>query len=107
MPRHLSLDELRAGLPEILASPKAEGIVRAIIIRPRPGERRDLGACDISQRLGVHGDHWANGSWKSTEEGRPHPDVQVCIMNARCIQLIAQERANWPPAGDNLFVDMD
>ena len=38
---------------------------------------------------------------------KPHPDVQICIMNARCIQLIAQERANWPPAGDNLFIDMD
>ena len=28
-------------------------------------------------------------------------------MNARCIDLIAGERSNWPPAGDNLFVDMD
>ena len=28
-------------------------------------------------------------------------------MNARCIGLIAQERSNWPPAGDNLFIDMD
>jgi len=28
-------------------------------------------------------------------------------MNARCIDLIAQERSNWPPAGDNLFIDMD
>ena len=28
-------------------------------------------------------------------------------MNARCIALIAQERQNWPPAGDNLFIDMD
>jgi MOSC domain-containing protein YiiM len=28
-------------------------------------------------------------------------------MNARCIGLIAQERSNWAPAGDNLFLDMD
>src|SRR5262245_4689822 len=28
-------------------------------------------------------------------------------MNARCIALIAQERQNWAPAGDNLFIDMD
>ena len=28
-------------------------------------------------------------------------------MNARCIDLVAVERSNWPPAGDNLFVDMD
>jgi MOSC domain-containing protein YiiM len=28
-------------------------------------------------------------------------------MNSRCIDLIAGDRSNWPPAGDNLFVDMD
>ena len=29
------------------------------------------------------------------------------MMNARCIDLIAQERSDWAPAGDNLFIDMD
>ena len=43
----------------------------------------------------------------STEDGKPHPDVQICIMNARCIAHIAQERDRWKLAGDNLFVDMD
>ena len=42
-----------------------------------------------------------------TEEGKPHPDVQICIMNARTITLIAGEKEHWPPAGDNLFVDLD
>ena len=63
--------------------------------------------CEISLEYGVFGDHWAKGCWLSTEDGEPHPDVQICIKNARCIQLIAQERFNWPPAGDNLFIDMD
>lgn len=107
MPRHLTLDELRAGLPDILGSPRDKGILRAIVIRPASGERRHLESCEVSLRLGMHGDHWAKGCWKSTEEGKPHPDVQVCIMNARCIQLIAQERSNWPAVGDNLFIDMD
>ncbi|MGZ0189755.1 MAG: MOSC domain-containing protein, partial [Alphaproteobacteria bacterium] len=49
----------------------------------------------------------ANGCWKSTEDGKPHPDVQICIMNSRCINHIAGSRENWAPAGDNLFVDMD
>ncbi|MEM7294094.1 MAG: MOSC domain-containing protein, partial [Pseudomonadota bacterium] len=34
-------------------------------------------------------------------------DVQICMMNARCIALIAQSRENWAPAGDNLFLDLD
>ena len=107
MPRQLPLDELNAGLAHIRAAPKDQGTLRAIIARPAQGERRDLEVCEISLDSGVHGDHWAKGCWKSTADGRPDPDVQICMMNARCIQLIAQERSNWPPAGDNFFIDMD
>ena len=38
MPRHRTLAELNAGLPEILASPSDNGTLRAIVIRP-PGRR--------------------------------------------------------------------
>jgi MOSC domain-containing protein YiiM len=107
MPRHLTRDELDAGLPHILAAPKDNGLLEAIVIRPRPGERLDVQAARVSSAHGVEGDHWANGCWRSLPDGSPDPDVQVCIMNARCIALIAQERANWAAAGDNLFVDMD
>jgi MOSC domain-containing protein YiiM len=107
MPRHRTLDELRAAIPEILASPADEGRLDAIVVRPGPGERLELDRCQLSRAGGVEGDQWAKGSWMSTEDGRPHPDVQVCIMNSRCIAVIAGERDNWAPAGDNLFVDFD
>ncbi|MEM7170415.1 MAG: MOSC domain-containing protein [Pseudomonadota bacterium] len=107
MAKHLSREELLAGLPHILASPKDEGELQAIVVRPQKKERLDVKSCEISLAQGVHGDHWSRGCWKTTEDGKPHPDVQICIMNARCIGLIAQERSNWPPAGDNLFIDMD
>ena len=107
MADHLSMDELEAGLPHILDAPKDDGVLEAIVVRPVSGERRDLETCEISLAGGVHGDHWAKGCWMSTEDGEPHPDVQVCIMNARCIALVAKERARWPLAGDNLFIDMD
>ena len=107
MPRHLTLAELRAGLPQILTSPQDAGTLEGIVIRPAPGERRELSTCELSLARGMHGDHWAKGCWKSTADGAPHPDVQICLMNARCIALIAQERANWAPAGDNLFLDLD
>jgi MOSC domain-containing protein YiiM len=106
-PRHLTRAELEAGLPHIRASPADEGVLEAIVVRPEHGVRRDVQSVEISLAGGVHGDHWAKGCWKSTADGRPDPDVQICIMNARCIALIAQERANWPPAGDNLFIDID
>ena len=107
MPRHLSLAELRAGLDHIRAAPKDGGKLEAIVARPASGVRLDLAASEISLKGGVHGDHWAKGCWKSLPDGSPDPDVQICIMNARCIALVAGERGNWPPAGDNLFIDMD
>ena len=107
MPKHLSLEELSAGLPETLASPKDRGIVKGIVVRPEKKQRREVETAEVSFAGGMHGDHWAKGCWKSTEDGRPHPDVQICIMNARCIGLIAQERSNWAPAGEILFIDMD
>ncbi len=104
---HLTRAELQAGLPQILESPQDDGVLEAIVIRPAPGQRRELEACDISVAGGTHGDHWAEGCWKSTEDGKPHPDVQICIMNARCIAHIAGARERWALAGDNLFIDLD
>lgn len=107
MPRHLSLDELRAGLPSIRQSPADHGILRAIVIRPDTDQRTSLSESDISPQLGVHGDCWARGCWKSLPDGSPHPDVQVAITNARAIALIAQDEDHWPLAGDNLYIDLD
>jgi len=107
MTRHLTRAELQAGLSCILDSPQDDGRLEAIVIRPAPGERRELQSCEISLAGGTHGDHWAKGCWMSTEDGKPHPDVQICIMNARCIALIADQRERWALAGDNLFIDLD
>jgi MOSC domain-containing protein YiiM len=107
MARHMSLAELENGLPEILRSPTDRGVLRAIVIRPETDARASLPQCELSPEGGVHGDNWAKGCWMSLPDGRPHPDVQVTLMNARAIALIAQEEARWPLAGDNLFVDLD
>jgi MOSC domain-containing protein YiiM len=107
MTKHLSLEELREGLSEILESPKDRGALKAIVIRPETDARRSLRECELSPEGGVHGDNWAKGCWMSLPDGRPHPDVQVTIMNARTIALIAQDETRWPLAGDNLFADLD
>jgi len=79
MPNHLTLAELHAGIPEILAAPADNGILRAIVIRPEKKERRDLDTCQISLALGTQGDHWAKGRWKSAGDGQLRPDVRACI----------------------------
>ena len=107
MTRHPSLEELQQGLEEIRQSPKDRGILKAIVIRPKTDARVSLQRCELSPDGGVHGDNWAKGCWMSLPDGRPHPDVQVTLMNARAIALIAKDEARWPLAGDNLLVDLD
>lgn len=104
---HRSRDELSAALPEILAAPKEEGRLELIVVRPESGARRTPQTVRLTATGGVEGDHWAAGCWLETEDGRPHPDVQICLMMARCIAAIAGPVEHWPPAGDNLFIDMD
>ncbi|WP_172300117.1 MOSC domain-containing protein [Pseudoruegeria sp. HB172150] len=104
---HRTMDELKAALPEIEAAPK-EGVIRAIVVRPSSGMREMPESAEMSLARGMHGDHWEKGCWLSTEDGQPHPDVQICMMPARMIAAIAgEDTAAWGPAGDNLFIDMD
>ena len=42
-----------------------------------------------------------------TVDGSAHPDMQLNIMNARVVALVAQAQERWPLAGDQLFIDMD
>jgi hypothetical protein len=107
MARHLSLEELQEGMNEILLSPQERGTLRAIVIRPETDARVSLQQCELSPEGGMHGDNWAKGCWMSLPDGQPDPDVQVTLMNARTIALIAQDEARWRLAGDNLFVDLD
>ena len=107
VPTHLSIDQLNAGLEEILRSPSDQGVLNLVVIRPATDQRQSLQQCQLSPELGVHGDNWADGCWLSLPDGRPDPDVQVAIMNSRAIDLIAQDAQRWKLAGDNLFVDLD
>ncbi len=103
MPRHLSYDELQAGLPHILDAPKDNGRLEGIVLRPAVDERREPGDAELTAAAGTVGDRWREGK----RGNPPDPDAQICIMSARAIALIAQERDNWAAAGDNLFIDMD
>lgn len=99
--------ELTAGLQGILSAPKQNGTLELIVIRPGRGERFTPAEIEVSAVEGLPGDHWSNGTGYAREDGAGDPDAQICIMMASCIRAIAGAKANWPPAGDNLFIDMD
>lgn len=102
-----TLEALRHAHHALEPSPTDGGPLQAIVIRPTSETRNTVSTAFLSPDHGVLGDHWASGCWKSLTDGRPHPDVQVALMNSRIIQLIAGAPKRWPLAGDNLFVDFD
>jgi hypothetical protein len=105
--KHLTMEELEAGLDEIRRAPKDEGVLELIVRRPRPGEREVLqdGALDVHE--GLVGDSWKDRKSNRSADGLAHPDMQLNIMSSRVVALVAQDKARWHLAGDQLFVDMD
>ena len=106
-PVHLTMEELEAGLDEIRASPKQEGVLKLIVRRPRIGEREALQQAELDRVEGLRGDNWRTRGSSRTPDGSSHPDMQINIMNSRAIALIAQTPKRWLLAGDQLFIDLD
>ena len=99
--RHLTRSELEAGLELIRNSPTDNGVVELIVSRPQPGAREVLDEAQLDPAVGLIADSWA------TRNAAPDPATQMTVMNARAIALIAQDRARWPLAGDQLYIDLD
>ena len=105
--RFLNADELEAGLPEILASPKDDGVVSMIVRRPDTDQREVLGSGELDVAEGLVGDNWRVRGSRMTADGSAHPEMQLNLMNARVIALVAGSREHWALAGDQFFVDLD
>ena len=105
--RYLTREELEAGVGDIRRAPKDEGVLHMIVRRPNVDERELLDEAQLSVDEGVVGDTWRLRSSSRMPDGGPHPDMQLNIIGTRAIGLIAQDRARWALAGDQLFVDLD
>ena len=95
-----STAELEAGVAHIEASPREAGTVQMIVRRPQRDEREVLELARLDPDHGLVGDRWVNGA-------KPQRDEQLTLMSSRVIDLLAGDRALWPLAGDQLFVDFD
>jgi MOSC domain-containing protein YiiM len=105
--RHLTMEELEAGLGEIRESPRDEGVLRLIVRRPKTDEREVLELGELDPAAGLVGDRWGSRRRSPTGEGTASANTQLTLMNARAIALVAQHPERWALAGDQLFVDLD
>jgi MOSC domain-containing protein YiiM len=98
---------LEAGLDVIRQSPRDVGVLALIVRRPQVGAREVVAEGELDLVKGLVGDSWSSRGSSRSADGSAHPDMQLTLMNARVIALVAQEKERWPLAGDQLFVDLD
>src|SRR5688572_23210763 len=89
MAGHLTTDELEAGLEAILGAPRAVGVVELIVRRPAVDEREVLEEATLDLVEGLVGDTWRVRGSKRTADGSSHPDMQLNVMSARVVDLVA------------------
>ena len=104
---HLTTSQIDAGLDHVRASPADGGTLELIVQRPAVDERVVLEVGELNREEGLAGDTWNQRGSKRTDDGGPHPDMQLNIMNARFLALIAGDPDRMSLAGDQLIVDLD
>ena len=104
---HLTTAELEASLDHLRQSPRDNGLLELIVMRPRIEEREDVNEAELSIEFGLIGDNWSTRGSSRTADGSANPDMQINIMNSRVVALVAQMKERWQLAGDQLFIDMD
>jgi MOSC domain-containing protein YiiM len=99
--KHLTTEQLTAGMSSITLSPEDEGPIEMLVVRPTVDERLTPSSVEVSGALGVHNDRWSQGA------ARDYPDTQITIINSRLLDLVSGGRERWALAGDNIVADMD
>ncbi len=105
--KHVTMAELEAGLENIRQSPTDAGVLELIVRRPQVEAREVLEEGELHLAEGLVGDNWKTRGSSQTVDGSAHPDMQLNIMNARVIALLAPKKERWALAGDQLYMDLD
>ena len=105
--RHLTMNELEAGLGHVRNSPDDAGVLKLIVRRPETDQREVLAEGELHPASGLVGDNWKTRGSSSTPDGSANPDMQLNVMNARCAALVAQDDDRWQLAGDQLYIDLN
>ena len=103
----MTLEQLESGLDVIRHSPAQSGTLELIVCRPSIGERAVLTAAELDLVEGLIGDSWRARGNPFNGDAFGHPEMQLNVMNARAIALIAQHKERWALAGDQLYLDFD
>lgn len=105
--RYLSTAELEQGLDNILESPNDGGELKLIVRRPEVDQRESIGAGRLDVEQGLVGDNWRVRGSRHMPDGSADPEMQLNIMNARVVALLADAPGRQELAGDQLYLDLN
>lgn len=97
--KHLTKEEIKNGMAQVIESPKDKGVLELIVRRPQENGREVLETGELDTEKGLVGDVWL-------EEDGDH-ETQIAMINSRIIDLLAQDKERWKLAGDQLYIDLD
>lgn len=94
-----------AWLDRVREAPADSGRLELIVRRlPAHGEREILDEARLDLDQGLVGDRWAARDVRSTPA---YLAAQLTVISTRMLAVIEPDRARWPVAGDQLYVDLD
>lgn len=103
----VTMPELMAALPDVLAAPKDETVVDQLCFRPAFNQRTFPDRLTLTRDQGVPGERWMTAPWLRLPDGSPHPDIQVSILPRRVMDLVWRDRDGTPHPGDTIIADLD
>lgn len=99
---------LEESLEFIRQSPADQGVVELIVARPEKGEREVVQQAQLDAEQGMVGDNWLRRWNREKYSAERYQSMQITLMNSRVIDAISDgDKALWPLAGDQFFVDFD
>jgi hypothetical protein len=100
--------ELDAVIDNVADAPSEVGSIELIVARPASGERMVLSEGELRPGIGLVGDNYLERGSSRPGGGAADPLGELNLMSARALEAVAgPDRADWPPAGDQLIVDFD
>ncbi len=105
--KQVSMAELQAAVPDILAAPKDNAPIEQLCLRPNFGERNFVDKLQLTRKFGIPGERWNYAPWLKHEDGSADPRIQISILGTRTLDLVWRDRKNTLHPGDSFMADMD
>ena len=104
---HASADDLRAGMPDVLAAPKNDAPIATLCFRSDFGMREFPEHLTMTRARGIPGERWLKHPWLKLPDGSPDPRIQVSILPLRVLDLVWRDRVGTVHPGDTIVADLD